>query len=116
MFDEETGLIQKRGDQYEKREDYTPPGGGCPCPPMCRTKEGCPKGTPENPRSLNEANERAYEHYRECKAIGEFPKDSIVIRNAVIISEVLEEIEAEEKNQMQDMLKAIVGVSKKQPE
>ena len=57
-------------------------------PAPCRLPKGCPKGTPENPLSLSAKNRRAYEHYQECKATGNFPEDSIVARNAGIIARI----------------------------
>lgn len=57
-------------------------------PTPCRTKQGCPKGTPENQKSLTRKNQIAWEHYQRCKATGRFPDDPIVARNAAIISAV----------------------------
>lgn len=57
-------------------------------PAPCRLERGCPKGTPEDPLSLSQKNRRAYEHYQECKATGNFPEDAIVARNAGIIRRI----------------------------
>ncbi len=54
----------------------------------------CPKipaGDPHSPSSaieLTEENFLAYLHYQECKAVGEFPSDPIVRRNAALIRRV----------------------------
>lgn len=56
--------------------------------PPCRTASGCPKGTPEAPKSLNLVNLQAYIHYQECRAVGQFPDDAIVRQNARIIRAV----------------------------
>lgn len=53
--------------------------------PPCRTAAKCPKGTPEKPKSLNLVNLQAYTHYKECRAVGQFPDDGIVRQNARII-------------------------------
>lgn len=45
----------------------------------------CKKGTPNAPYVLSAKNERAYEHYLECKATGNFPDDAMVRRNAAAI-------------------------------
>ena len=81
MYDEATGR------PYEN-----PPHSGrlvprpAAAPPPCRIAGlGCPKGTPEAPRSLRPANRAAYRHYCECRAAGRFPDDPIVRRNAAII-------------------------------
>ena len=60
----------------------------------CRDpRRSCPKGTPENPRTLTEDNQLCYEHYLECRAIGQFPDDSVVRQNAAIIREVIDSVE-----------------------
>jgi hypothetical protein len=46
---------------------------------------GCPKGTPENPRSLTHENQAAYRFDRECRAVGNFPDDPLVRRHAALI-------------------------------
>ncbi|MGZ4988610.1 MAG: hypothetical protein ACXWBP_11225, partial [Limisphaerales bacterium] len=53
----------------------------------------CPKGTPEEPRNLNPDNEACVQHYRECRAVGNFPDDSVVRRNAAAIREVEDSVE-----------------------
>lgn len=61
------------------------------CPAPCRAPgKGCPKGTPEQSKALNERNRDCYEHYLECKATGQFPDDSVVRRNAGVIRETEE--------------------------
>lgn len=54
----------------------------------CRDHRGCPKGTPEEPKTLNKINEICYRHYLECRAVGSFPDDPLVRQNAAIIMEV----------------------------
>ena len=57
--------------------------------PPCRIPNvGCPKGSPEQPRSLNPINRQVYRHYHECQATGCFPDDPIVRRNASLIQAV----------------------------
>src|SRR3954464_6059038 len=90
MFDEDTGLIQfGRDGQPETRLKQLGPSFLAPCQDPNR---GCPKGTPENPRSLCPENVEAYEHYLECRAIGSFPDDPIVHRNAALIRAVEDDI------------------------
>lgn len=57
----------------------------------CQTPSGCPKGTPESPRTLSPANTMALRHFRLCDATKRFPDDAIVARNAAIIRAVLSE-------------------------
>lgn len=58
----------------------------------CKTYGGCPNGTPEYPLSLSEKNRRALVHYQECAAVGRFPDDAIVRRNAAVIRAALEDM------------------------
>lgn len=61
------------------------------CP--CRTKKGCPKGTPEAPRTLWKNNRQAYEFYLECEAVGHFPDDPYVRWIARVIRETKQRAE-----------------------
>ena len=46
----------------------------------------------------------AYQHYKECKAVGQFPDDAVVRTNAGIISEIHEVTDkAEQYNSMARM-------------
>ena len=72
-----------------RRRDGTPiPRTGQSTP--CRTKDGCPKGTPDAQRSLNPQNQQVWSHYCQCEAVGRFPDDSIVERHAGIIRQIKE--------------------------
>lgn len=73
-------------------------------PAPCRTDKGCPKGTPENQRSLNEQNRRCYEHYKECRATGMFPDDPVVRRNAAVIRDVEDAVERSREVEFQTSL------------
>lgn len=52
---------------------------------LCQTEAGCPKGTPENSKALSPRNRMAWNHFRDCAAVGQFPDDPIVRRNARVI-------------------------------
>ena len=104
-YDEDSGLpVQDSrggciGDgQYLYRRGPTP----------CRTSKGCPKGTPENPATLSERNRQAYRHYLECKAVGDFPGDSIVRRNAGIIRSIEESHSRSQSETTQKLLQTVV--------
>lgn len=106
-YDEKTGRPRKgRDGQYEKRLPN--------CPAPCRRafvdgESECPKGTPENSRALTEANKAAYEHYLECRAVGVFPDDPIVSRNARVIRDVEDQIA--EKRQAEFEMSVISAVA-----
>lgn len=53
----------------------------------------CAKGHPKAGKELNERNLCAYQHYRECAAVGRFPADPLVARNAAEIAEVLKVVD-----------------------
>jgi len=74
------GSVVHSGGKPQLRQDKPP----------CRERVGCPKGTPENQRTLNKANAWAWKHFCECRAIGQFPDDAIVRKNARIITEALQ--------------------------
>ena len=54
----------------------------------CQTKLGCPKGTPDAGKTLTPENRQAWQHYKECRAVGNFPDDSIVRENAALIRDI----------------------------
>lgn len=62
-------------------------------PLMCNTAAGCHKGTPDQQKSLSPHNQLAYQHYRECRAVGHFPNDPIVRRHAVIIRDIEDQVD-----------------------
>lgn len=66
-------MVMVRGEPLRRPKGTTPP---------CRGGKGCPKGTPENSNALSPKNEEAYQHYLECRAVGQFPDDMIVKKNA----------------------------------
>lgn len=85
-YDEKTGKpeTQRRSEELIPRDEAFPA--------LCRTAKGCPKGTPEQSKALTEQNLQAYEHHMECKAVGQFPDDPIVRRNAMLIEAVREQV------------------------
>lgn len=91
VYDEQTGKRR----EYRGLPVLRPKGVLTPC----RYSTGCPKGTPENQKSLSEKNWKAYRHYQECKAVGQFPDDPIVRANAAIIRQV-EDAVRDEKFEM----------------
>lgn len=61
--------------------------------------EKCPKipaGKPKERRyavELSNRNYQAWKHWRECRAVGSFPNDPIVRRNAEILQGIQDEID-----------------------
>jgi hypothetical protein len=80
-YDDETGKVKKKNGRELLRPLDTVL--------LCQTHDGCPKGTPEKIKSLYPKNRLAFKHYQECKAVGQFPDDPIVRRNAWIIERAL---------------------------
>ncbi len=81
VYDETTGRPYEH-PPHSGRLIPRPPG----ALPLCRiVGVGCPKGTPEDPRSLTHENQAAYRFDRECRAVGNFPDDPLVRRHAALI-------------------------------
>lgn len=71
---------------------------GCPTP--CHQCPKVPRSAPERTRAHaidpTERSLRALEHYERCKAVGRFPLDVIVERNAGLISAIERDCERSE--------------------
>lgn len=81
VYDEQTGQrAEHRGKPVRRPQGVRP---------SCDYPNGCPKGTPLHQRSLSQRNQRALDHFFQCRAVGHFPKDPIVTRHAQLISDVL---------------------------
>jgi len=98
IYNHETGKRQldPKGNPIPR-----PAGGKAPCQatagaPREVRERICAKIAPDAGVELSEKNRAAYEHYQECKAVGVFPDDPIVRRNARIIRE-LEDMQAANK-------------------
>lgn len=105
LYDEETGKLQLN----KKFNPPQPIARPLTVLPPCRTSTGCPKGTPENNCELTEKNWLAYVHYLQCKAVGDFPKDAIVYRNAVIIRSVEDEYQRFVDTSLREWIKALAS-------
>jgi len=92
LYDEDTGLQMIGLDGITPRR--RPPG----VKVMCETRTGCPKGTPENPKTLSEKSESIYAYYRECKAVGVFPDDPMMRHYAATIHTALEIVRRAQKH------------------
>lgn len=71
---------------------------------------GCPKGTPEKPKTLNARNVKAYQHFKQCRATGHWPDDAIVRQNAAIIVEAEETVKAALAERQNKMMEVFLGV------
>ncbi len=110
LIDEKTGGFQYGRDGKPELRSMYDVNGVSVCPPMCRKPDGCPKGTPEKSRALNESNQQCYQHYLECKAVSSFPDDPVVRRNAAIIAEEIEKSERANENQWRSALVQLAGL------
>jgi hypothetical protein len=59
---------------------------------------------------LSAKNQQAYHHYLECKAVGRFPEDAIVIRNAGLIRQAEEIAERNRHQRMNRSLQGLGGI------
>lgn len=94
QYDENTGEVTIRRGEKLRRVGKPP----CEFGP-----EKCPKGSPEAGRELSEKNSSALHHYMECRAVGMFPDDPIVRRNAMMIRAVLDVAERKENIELAAM-------------
>lgn len=100
-YDEKTGQKQTHCGQEIRRF----PGEQLPCQMTDELGESCcPKISPDSDVALWPENEEAYEHYLLCKAVGRFPEDSIVERNAAIIAGVEATWERMNKQRLESIL------------
>lgn len=76
VYDDDGSVAQFRGEPI-------PRPGHLPTP--CKTDVGCPKGSPDAGIALSKRNHKAVAFHRRCEAVGRWPADPIVERNAAII-------------------------------
>ncbi len=79
------------GDYVLLEGEKQPRSGGL----LCQTQDGCPAGNPTRQRRLSDKNRRAYQHYLECRATGNFPDDPWVRKNASIIRAAMDRVDRE---------------------
>lgn len=96
VYDLKTGRPQTvlsvvDGKEAEVKVPF-PSGKGPICTRINDVRKGCPKGQPFQ-RELNAKNRMAFEHFSECDAVGSFPKDATVRRNAGVIRQIKQQIE-----------------------
>jgi len=97
LYDEKTGKVKMfHGEAVERLPSVPAP---CHC-------KGCPKGTPEDQKVLSPKNFRAYQHWKECKAVGQFPNDGLVRFHASILQDLHDLAEEQRRN---NFLAAILG-------
>lgn len=99
QYDEEKGEVKWKHGKPLPRLSKPP----CMLPQM-----GCPKGHIDQQRGLSEKNMRAWSHYLECSATGQFPDDSIVRRNAGIIHSVETAVERSKRDELLITMRAVM--------
>ena len=97
------GVRVERAGQPVKRQK----GQKTPCYMCAKIPPGEEKA-PSSAIELNEKNTAAYFHYLECRAVGEFPRDAIVQRNASLIRAA--EDQSARVQQMRSGLATIAGL------
>lgn len=91
MYNHETGdLVMRNGEPVLRVKGVKLPCEMSVGQPFDVRQRACAKVAPDAGLELSEKNLQAYQHYRECKAVGEFPDDPIVRQNAATISEIIE--------------------------
>lgn len=95
MFNHATGKLETRNGEPVPRV----PGVKLPCEMSAGQafdvrQRACAKVAPDAGIELSESNRQAYRHYRQCRAIGRFPDDPLVIEHAEIIRAIEDEQDA----------------------
>lgn len=94
--------VMRGGKPVPRPKGIKPPCGWCPkIPPG-------DEPIPENAVVLSDKNVAALIHYRECRAVGDFPADAIVRRNAALIRGA--EDVAERVNQARSGVATLAGI------
>lgn len=104
QIDEKWQIVKQAGQPVPRAPSTFPP---CRYPHI-----GCPKGTPENSNALTPANELVYQYHKECEAVGQWPDDALVKRNAAIIRAAEDAVDRERADRVVDLLSVFLGVAK----
>ena len=108
VFDDQPDRLTARPviDRATSLPLVRPAGSPLPCRICPRTAQAEDR-IRANAISMSEKNWQAWQHYKECKAVGEFPNDPIVRRNAAIIREVEDHCERRDRSQISEILAAL---------
>ena len=87
IYDEKTGEPFTHNGREQPRHDKALP--------PCRTKRGCLKGTPEEPKTLTPKNLEAVAYYRRKMAVGRIPDDPLSEEIVAVILAVDRRVERE---------------------
>jgi hypothetical protein len=74
-------------------------------PPCEMNKKACPKGHWSRPIELSETNWQALTYHDECEAVGAWPDDAIVRRNAAIIVSVRKSFQRTKQEELSALLR-----------
>jgi len=97
VYGDDGHVTQRCGIPNRRPKGVPTPCWKCPkIPPVAKGEE--PQR--ENAVELTEANFAAYVHYLECRAVGKFPNDPIVRRNARILRAIQDEADAKPLNRL----------------
>jgi hypothetical protein len=87
-------------------------------PPPCGTCPKIPEGETPCPgvgqqSELTPENRMAYQHFSECDAVGEFPRDGRVRRNAAIIRHIKDAAAAGRDLDLTNAIASVAAVAKR---
>ncbi len=89
VYDLETGQRKKDRKGAWLRRPPAPPGVlTTPCHQCPKVPTDAPEKHWRHAQDLNPRSLRILQHYRECKAVGQFPDDPLVRRHAALIREL----------------------------
>ena len=86
-----------------------PPGGRLPCHRCPRVAHvGAKDKHPGNAVEITDRTWKIYRHYRECRAVGQFPDDPIVRAHAAEIRAVEDQLERRKERQLLQTIVAML--------
>lgn len=98
---------KRLGDTDRDRRDPGDPTPCWCCPKIPPGEEPCPATGRAN--ELTDANWMAWLHYQRCRAVGKFPEDELVERNAGLIRMVEEQVARDRAGEPMTVLAAVLG-------
>lgn len=105
-----TPYYRSDGTRVRRPKGVVTPCGNCPKIPMSIPPA---ERTPETGRryEMTLRSRKALRHYQECRAVGTFPDDPLVRRNASILHEIDQACERRQRRQEMELLLAMMGAS-----
>jgi hypothetical protein len=80
-----------------------------PCPSCPKIHRDAPARTRVHADEMTPRNRQAFWHYRQCKAVGIFPDDPVVRRNAAVVAEVIDLVNQKRQDELNVLLLGVLA-------